>query len=433
MGRNVPVLWDVVEEHLDEAAFLYAMWELALRSPLRTLASIAEGPEERLLAHLDALRIAGPAVEQELLLPALAADEAGLAFAAAFTLLSGERDALGEVLDALAGAEPPARDGIRRALSVVPRAGLGDRLAAVAPKAPATLQGDLLDVLAYVRVDPGLRLEPLAAAGGADEARAIRTARVFPARLDPAVVARALTSADAALRAEALETAAVTGIPGAGAACEATLAEHGPACGTAALLVAVSGEQDAVPTLVGALAAPGLRREAAFALGFTGCIAAADALLEAMADEKLAPVAAEGFAAITGLAMERDVVKRRRAWTPGAADDDDELRGPDADLPVPDRDAVARWWRERRPSLHPSERWLRGEAWTPHRLLRELSDGPARRRAALSLEAAVRTRGQVRIAWDALSARQRREIAEAAGARIATRGAPDRTRSAAGG
>src|SRR5580692_11409398 len=60
-GRSVapPVdemtLWDIVEEHLDEAAFLYWMRKIQLQAPDHDLATIASGPEARLLAHLDAL------------------------------------------------------------------------------------------------------------------------------------------------------------------------------------------------------------------------------------------------------------------------------------------------------------------------------------------------------------------------------------------
>src|SRR3989304_2405147 len=50
---------EIVEEHLDEAAFLYRQWESALRSPTESLEGVARGPEEVLLAHLDARAAAG--------------------------------------------------------------------------------------------------------------------------------------------------------------------------------------------------------------------------------------------------------------------------------------------------------------------------------------------------------------------------------------
>ncbi len=417
MDQGVAIRWDIVEEHLDEAGFLYGQWEEALRSPLYTLEEIAEGPEERLLAHLDGLVLGGSRVAKKLLLPALGADEAGPAFAAAFALLASEDgDFTAEVLDALAKAEPVARAAIRRALGVVPRADLGQRLAVLVPKAPA-IQADLVEALGYLRIDPGVRLEPLAGAKDpALVALALRLARVFPARLDPAAVERALSSPVAEVRAAALETAAVLGLKGAVPACEATVASRGPAFGTAALLLGLSGDEKPLAPVVAALADPRLQREAAFALGYSGRVSSADALLGAMRDEKLAAVAGEGFSAIAGLAVEKGLAKPPKRWDPEKEDEEEEEYGPESDLEEPEPELIAAWWKEARPKLDPAQRWLRGQPWGAEALFRELAQGPARRREALALDVAVRTRGRVQLACDAMSARQRRELAEGPGA-----------------
>src|SRR5262245_29023441 len=65
------VLWDVVEEHLDDAAFLFEQWERALVAPDYTLSEVAERLEPRLFAHLDGLEIAGAEVVPRLLEPQL--------------------------------------------------------------------------------------------------------------------------------------------------------------------------------------------------------------------------------------------------------------------------------------------------------------------------------------------------------------------------
>ncbi len=415
MVPETPIRWDIVEEHLDEAGFMYQLWEEALRSPVYTLPEIAEGPEERLLAHLDGLVVGGPAVAKKLLVPALAGDEPGQAFAATFALLAeGPPEHLAVVLAALERAEPAQRAAIRRALQVVPRPDLGQRLAGVVAKAPA-IQADLLDVLGYLRVDPGVRLEPLVnTKDPAKEALAVRLARVFPGSLDPVAIDRALTSPVAEVRAAALETAAVLGHRGAVAACEATVAARGPAFGTAALLLALSGEEKWLPPIVAALAEPKIQREAAFALGFSGRVSAADALLAAMWDEKLAPVAAEGFAAITGLAIEKRFARTAERWNPDEEEEDEEEEyGPEADLPKPEPDTVTLWWQETRTKLDPWQRWLRGTPWSASASLGDLQHGPARRRWACALDLAVRTRDRARITCDAVSLRQRREMDEA--------------------
>lgn len=422
MTAGTPIRWDVVEEHLDEAAFLRQLWEEALRSPDYALAEIADGPEGRMRAHLDGLVVGGARVARKLLLPAIAGEEPGPAFAAAFALLSAEDgDFVAEVLDALARAPAGARAALRRALAVVPRDDLVPRLAAVAAARPE-LQLDLLEVLAYLcqdgALDPRIRLEGLAASGepGA-EARAVRLAGAAAGRLDPLVVERALASSDPDVRAAALEVGMATGLRGAFAAAEATVAERGPGFAAAALVLGLSGDARSVEALRPALSEPDHARSAAFGLGFSGRVEAADALLAAMADEALAPAAAEGFAAVTGLAISKAFARPPERWNPEAAGEGEERPyGPEADLPRPAPEAVAAWWKEAREKLDPSQRWLRGRPWGAEPLLRELEQGPARRREGLALDLLVRTRGQARVAWDALAARQRRELEAARGA-----------------
>jgi uncharacterized protein (TIGR02270 family) len=424
-----PIRWDIVEEHLDEAAFLWQLWEEALRSPDYTLAEIAEGPEERLRAHLDGLVLGGPKVAEKLLLPALEGDDPGAAFAAAFALAdSGRPEDVAAILEALEKADPILRSAIRRALGVVPRSELGQTLATLAPKFPA-LHSDLVEVLGYLRVDAALSLEPLLASNDpALQAAALRIGRVLPERLDPTAVASALTSDEAEVRSAALETALVTRVRGASSACEKAMTARGSDFGTAALLLALSGEERSVSTIASALRHDEVRGAAAFALGFTGRVSAADALLAAMPDEKLAAVAAEGFSAITGLAIEKDFAIPPERWTPDKdQEEEDEPYGPEADLPKPDPEAIARWWKAERPRFDPAQRYMRGQPWSSAALVRELEEGPARRREALALDLAIRTRGQHQIAWDAFAARQLEELsaARAGAGRIGAASYPD--------
>ncbi len=67
--------FDVLERHLEESAFLWTQWEAALADAGYTLAEVAEGPEWRLRAHLDALVVAGRGAVTRILLPALEESE----------------------------------------------------------------------------------------------------------------------------------------------------------------------------------------------------------------------------------------------------------------------------------------------------------------------------------------------------------------------
>lgn len=55
MPSEDQILWDVVEEHLDEAEFLVELWAASRRSASYTLAELDRGPEARLFAHVDGI------------------------------------------------------------------------------------------------------------------------------------------------------------------------------------------------------------------------------------------------------------------------------------------------------------------------------------------------------------------------------------------
>ncbi|MFP2928038.1 hypothetical protein ACLESO_23120, partial [Pyxidicoccus sp. 3LG] len=126
-----PLRWDIAEEHLDEAAFLFRQREKDRVSPLYTLQELADGVEGRLLAHVDALVLGGPRVARRLLLPRLTAESEAESFAAGFTLLGMGEEWLEAILDVLLTGEPHQRDGLRHALSLAARPDLGPRLTAV--------------------------------------------------------------------------------------------------------------------------------------------------------------------------------------------------------------------------------------------------------------------------------------------------------------
>src|SRR5690349_14801760 len=113
------VLMDVLEEHLDEAAFLWSQWERALVAPHSVLNEVA-GLEERLLAHVDGLVIGGVPVAGRLLIPALEElADLGRVFVAAYTLLgSGEPSSIEAVRKALDAAPPETLPAFQRALEL---------------------------------------------------------------------------------------------------------------------------------------------------------------------------------------------------------------------------------------------------------------------------------------------------------------------------
>lgn len=412
-GLEVPTRWDVVEEHLEDAAFLHGQWERALVDPEYVPAEVVEGPEERLLAHVDALALAGPRAATRLLFPALAGDEPGAAFAAALALLSSRDGApAAAVVEALARAEPEVAAAIGRALQ------LADRTDHLAPLAPVVAGGSpvaqaaALDVLAACGADVHAHLEPLLRASDvAVRVAALRLARRLPASADPGFVEEALAAQDPAERAAAMTTGLVLGLEPAWDACLAELARPGPGWGFAALAWGLSGEPDLSPLVTG-LADPGRRRDALYALGFTGRVAAADAVLPFLADEEDGRLAGEAFWAVTGLVLEGALARAPAPWRPGAPERDEPADGT-GDLPAPDAAAVERWWAGARAGLDPAARFLAGRPWGLAAVLDALATGPMRRRDAHALDLAVRTRGALQLEPRALVRRQLAELGAA--------------------
>ncbi len=385
------ILWDVMEEHLEEACFLWTQWEAALDAPDYTLGELAGLEEQRLAAHLDALVLGGDEVAEALLLPALSGDEADAAVAAGLALAAlGRVDAVLEALGAVTELTQGAL-GLRRALELCATArvedGLRELAAAGAPLGRALalealafhgvdlgpLPADLIDL-----VDPGVTRALLRAARGADLA-------------PTGLVARGLE--DPQLRDTALRTGILRGVEGARARCTQLAAE--PGCRAALELEALLGGPSALPSLQASLAHPEARLDALWALGFCGTPEAGDLCVEAMrgGDELQAAVAAEALVAITGLDLQAAGLVRP---PDPAGDEDDEEGGltlaisPESFLPRPDVDGVAAWWATRRPELHVGQRGILGQPASLTAAAGALAAGSMARRHGLALELRLR-------------------------------------------
>lgn len=396
-----PILWDVLEEHLDEAEFLWSSWETALDSSMTPL-QVVDGPEERLIAHLHALYLGGATVARRLLEPALASASPGKAFAAAHALLA--RGDERRVLQALHAAGDEARPGIVRALELHDRRELVRSLLPLAASGVAGVQAAALAILAFQRSDPG---DALRAAGSSRDpavlAAALTAARTARAGHGRQLVLGALSSPLAEVREAAIEAGLVLGLRDAWQACRAHWTAE-PSAPRASLLVAMGGDAKDHEAMLGALAAdpsPAALRAA----GYSGRLAAADACVAAMSseDRRVARVAGEAFSAITGLELEG----RFAAEEPPEVEEpipfeeedlDAELvPSPDDALPLPEPEAVQEWWQAQRTAFHPTVRYLRGKPFGLEAIREELQRGPMRRRHALALELEIRTRGAAQV------------------------------------
>ena len=381
---------DIVEEHLDEAAFYLERWDRALTSPHHTLAQLRDGPEEAMLAHVDGLAVGGESAAKQLLWPVVEDDEAddwARVGAAALALLTMPgQDFSGRLLARLPAAPGAARTGIVRALEIASLPALDPQLLA-AVQSPTN--GLLMGVLAERRVDPGPLALPYLQDGQPATMRsslmAIRFAKDRTAYVP--IVERFIRASAPAVRLAAIETGLLWALPAAQVACGQMAAAHEP---NAMLLSALLGRPGFEKPIYEALGDAEARASALWALGFAGTATAADRALQLMgdADPVTARLAGEAFSSITGLRLQGDFAV--------AVADDPEAEAPPSTidaLPLPNRDAVAAWWAQNRSRLSTQGRILDGEPWCGLLPLGRIAPLSMLRRHVVLMEQALQLRG----------------------------------------
>jgi uncharacterized protein (TIGR02270 family) len=422
------ILWDVVEEHFSEAEFLFEQWEHALRSPTYNLTKLGM-IERRLEAHLDGLVVGGRNVAARLLDSELAnADEAGRATVAALALIfSGEEEAAGRVIETTLHAEAPLQQALARALMLA-RVGLLDRmlLARFRVAGPELQKAILLEVLTYRGVDVGDLLHPCSRSSDGRLISAVLDAAGRFGRRELISLAEEHLSSGHPLGASALKTSLVLGSQEAWWRCRQLVQEPRVDDPDALLLVALLGQPADHHILYAQLENPAHIERILWALGFCGTSQAGDSCLACLESKeaRVAKAAAEAMAWIGGFDL-NDLRFRDSATEPGEdetlpplkEDDLDADLGVDGldDLPIPNRPAIALWWKESSGRLEPDQRYLLGRPYSAGTVVHALEAGSLWRRHGVALELGIRSRGEQHVSTDAFSSRQCRQIAMLAG------------------
>lgn len=405
-GLDRLVLWDVVQEHLEEAGFLWMLWERSLDAPDFTLPEVIIGDEKRLLAHLDGLVVGGSVVARRLLLPAVTneVEDAELTLAAALALLLGEgsQQHVGAVVEALAGASGDRRHALRRALELAP---LKEPAATMAPLLVHPDSGSrsaALDVLAFHKVDMGEALashmedtDPLA------RAAALGVARAHSGQMCRPYLERALGDSCAEIRDAALDAGLVHGLRAAWHRCRELARDEG---GHALLLVGLLGGPQDFEVLAAALHREADREAAILALGYSGWPESVELCLDQLeGPPQMARLAGEAVCAICGLDVRAEgmVVAGTEPDEHDDMDADDLdadlVVGPEASLPLLEAGAVRDWWERHRCRFPSGTRYMGGLPRGGATIRAALETGPVRRRHVMALELALRTGGTFRL------------------------------------
>jgi uncharacterized protein (TIGR02270 family) len=410
--REVDLVWELEHRHLDEAEFAFECWEDALLAPHYDLDELASGVEERLLAHVDALAAAGPVVVERLLVPTLRDADAYPERVVAAVLACSSPD---PALDALCETdEAELARGLGRGLELREDAGLD----ALLVRALGNTRDVGLAILLEVLFRRGWPAEPwIARFAQHGDARVARAAalllRTCPDRRSLDALAPLAQSEHTDVRDAAIESALVRGVSGAweSASHWAFTSRESPNRGRALVWVALLGDAGAHARLLGLLDDPQHRRDALWAAGFTGSVAAARRCLQLLDDDELGRLAAEAVHAIVELPVDderlwRDAPRDRGEALPALHDDNleaDLSLEPEAFLPIPEPDAIRSWWHANETRFDPHCRYLHGHRFDASAMARALRHGPLRRRHLLALELAARSRGTLRVSTRALT------------------------------
>ena len=414
-----PFHWDIYEEHLDEAAFLWRRWEDALVAANFALDDVAVGPEARLLAHLDGLVLGGRPVAEDLLLPAIVSDDPAAAFAASWALVQAEHgsDHQDSVIDVLVHGRPRVRAAVARALALAPRADLA-RISRLWPDAPPVVRAAILEVLGRQdAIDVRPWIGPSIHSGDpALAVAALRSARWSPESSLLGSIEEALVSDDAAVRTEAIAAGVALLSQRAWDACREAAVAPGDECRLPLGLLATSTRKDDRAVVHASASDTAQKRHAVWALGFAGDLDATEALIEATEDESVARIAGESLCAITGIALGRAMIKLGKTKGPDVQeigdDDPPPVVRPEDHLALPNARALKTWWKRERNGFPSGATLIQGHPKAPKTIHAAVGTVTMWRREILLHEFSRMTGAPCRLDLKAWSARQRLQWSE---------------------
>ncbi len=402
------IIQPVVEQHAEEAAFLWLLRDMAVREPHYSLNDLA-GLDDRVEAHIDGLRIAGDE-GWKICREALAREEPGEIFTAAVLAFEkGDEDRIQTVLKAGEESYELSR-GIVSALGWIPNEQALARVQRLLDADSTYLRRIGIAASAVHRKDPG---KHIADAISSDDlllkARALKAAGELGRKDLLPFISTMINDEDDSCRFRASCSAALLGDMNAVSALKTFVASMQPPHPTP---LPKGAREQAVKIAMRRMDMSSARnwqkelaqnpdtiRLALIGAGVIGDPVSIPWLIDHMAVPELARAAGEAFTMITGIDIAYEDLEGE--WPEGfeagpteEAEDEDVEMDPDEDLPWPEPQLVKNWWNTNKGRFTNGVRHLLGKPVSPGHLRQVLATGLQRQRAAAALELAIMQPGQ---------------------------------------
>jgi uncharacterized protein (TIGR02270 family) len=382
---------EIVEQHAEEAAFLWVLRNEATRAPNYDLASLAE-LDERIDAHLDGLRVAGAAGWDECRRQ-LAWRERGEVFAAGCIALQSRIGRRLDIVLEVAGDSVERSRGLIGALAWLPYEEVAASLTAYCQSQEPIVRRIGLGAAAAHRRDPGRVLEEaIHSSHPALRARAVRAAAQLGRRDLLDLITAAATEDTNEVQFWRAWSALLLGDTGCLGPLWTMALAGGPYAEAACDVAARRMKPNDARTMQRELARMnnGTRRAIVVSAAL-GDPALVPWLIEQMEHEPHARKAGEAFTTITGVELPGAglAAMRPEEFEAGPNDDpndDDVAIDPDEHLPWPRPRVVAQWWAKRQHEFASGSRYLAGMPISASALREILLRGRQRQRKAAAVE-----------------------------------------------
>lgn len=419
------VLWDVAEEHLDEAAFLFGAWRECQHAPNYSLDENYHGNELRLQRHLDALALGGTELREALLIPTVrdsASSPAHITTAAVAAMRSQEteeirRRIIGFMLEATSNSTSLA---IAEALNLVEIDGAETLIVdELARKPPTKALVGCLRVLTHHQVDPGSVLTDLTAHQDfAVKRHALQLATILQRNDQAGNCWRALISDDRHVRVAAMNALLAFNSKDVRRLCYQRAKNPTADDSHCLLLLGLIGDERSQNVLRDLLERGVEVESTLWAASFAGRPRLVERALEWLDDEsaRVCRLAAEVVTSTAGLNREEnDLIEQEEMEEAEFFFEDEDLDtdiAPDSTdlLPKYEADSVRSYWQERKRWLNSKDRHIGGLPLGSNSLHNCLLNDTGRRRAPWCLALSLATNGAFHVPHQHFRSKQLRTL-----------------------